>query len=121
LAVGKIDDSVVGRIGMTDVVGTRQSHFGGGKGLGLGNPEMIWFLPKNIFLRTRHSRQRRLSLVVRKMALTVSSHECRDRRAGGSFKLGGTEEVRKVWGSVVRDNHLLDSTLGPGMVVCNLG
>jgi hypothetical protein len=44
------------------------------------------------------------------MALTVSSHICRDRRAGGSCNLAGAEEVGKVGGSMVRDYHTAHPT-----------
>jgi hypothetical protein len=89
-----------------------------GNGLSLvGNPDFF----QKVFLVARHSRQWRLSLDRRKMALTISSHKCRDRRAMGSLKFARTKEVRKVWWSVVRDNHLSHATFDPEMVVGDLG
>jgi hypothetical protein len=55
------------------------------------------------------------------VALSVSSHVCRDRRAGGSFQFAGAKEVGQIGWSMISDNHLSELTTGAFVEVLNLG
>ena len=55
-----------------------------------------------------------------KTALTISSRVSRDRRAGGSFKLAGAEEVGKVGWTVIGDDHPFHTTVFAKVVVGDL-
>ncbi len=54
------------------------------------------------------------------MALAVSSHVCRDRRARGSFHLPWTKEVGQIWRPVVGDDELFEATSGAEVQVCDM-
>jgi hypothetical protein len=55
------------------------------------------------------------------MALAISSHVCRDRRAGGSIQFAGAKEVGQIRGSMIGDDHLSELTTGAFVEVLNLG
>jgi hypothetical protein len=56
-----------------------------------------------------------------KKALIISSRVSRDRRARSFFELAGTEEIRKVRGAMVSNDHTSYATVYAKVVVGNLG
>jgi hypothetical protein len=55
------------------------------------------------------------------MALTVSSHVCQDRRAGGSINFAWAKEIGQVGGPVICEDESFLLAGHTEMYICNLG
>jgi hypothetical protein len=69
---------------------------------------------------TLDCRSAAIQSIKNKTALTISSRVSRDRRAGGSCKLAGAEEIGKVGRTVIGNYHPFHATILAKVVVGDL-